>query len=147
MSRPAWVVPASFTSAIAGTAVSIYLTIAHFTSSELLACASDGAIDCGRVTASAQSEWLGVPVALLGLAWFLAMSALCSPWAWRSSASWIRLARLAAATTGIAFVLWLVYAELFVIHAICLWCTVVHVLAFALFVIVVLYGTETAEGG
>ena len=43
------------------------------------------------------------------------------------------------------FVLWLVYAELFVIRAICLWCTVVHVLAFVLFVIVVMYGTETAE--
>ncbi len=43
-----------------------------------------------------------------------------------------------------AFVLWLVYAELFVIDAICLWCTVVHVVAFALFVIVVLVRVRSA---
>jgi uncharacterized membrane protein len=73
------------------------------------------------------------------------MCALCSPWAWRSAAPWIRTARLAGAVAGMAFVLWLVYAELFAIRAICLWCTVVHVLAFALFVIVVMYGSETAE--
>jgi uncharacterized membrane protein len=128
--------------AIAGTAVSTYLTIAHFTSPKVLACASTGVVNCERVTTSAQSEVFGVPVALMGLAWFLAMCGLCSPRAWRSPAPGIRIARLVAVATAMAFVLWLVYAELFVIHAICLWCTVVHVLAFALFVIVVLYGTE-----
>ena len=61
------------------------------------------------------------------------------------SRSWVPMVRLAGAVAGMAFVLWLVYAELFVVRAICLWCTVVHVLAFALFVIVVLYGAETAE--
>ena len=35
--------------------------------------------------------------------------------------------------------LYLVWAELFRIHAICLWCTVVHVLTFALWV-AVLFG-------
>ena len=144
MSRPAWVVPASFTMAIAGTAVAGYLTIVHYTSPKLLACASSGVINCERVTTSAQSEVFGVPVALLGLVWFLAMCGLCSPWAWRSEARWIRLARQVAAWTAMAFVLWLVYAELFVIRAICLWCTVVHVLAFSLFVVVLLYGSEAA---
>ena len=89
---------------------------------------------------------LGVPVALLGLAWFLAMTALCSPWAWRSSGTVDPPARQVAVWSAMAFVLWLVYAELFVIRAICLWCTAAHVLAFALFVIVVLYGSEAAEG-
>jgi uncharacterized membrane protein len=147
MSRPRWVVPATFAISIASTAVSTYLTIAHFTSPKVLACASTGVVNCERVTTSAQSEVLGVPVALLGLAWSLAMCALFSPWAWRSAAPWIRTARLAAVTIAMAFVLWLVYAELFMIRAICLWCTVVHVLAFALFVIVVFYGTEAAEEG
>jgi len=145
MSRPAWVVPASFTMAIAGTAVAGYLTIVHYTSPKLLACASSGVINCERVTTSAQSEVLGVPVALLGLFWFLAMTGLCSPWAWRSAEPRLRLARQVSVWTAMAFVLWLVYAELFVIRAICLWCTVVHVLAFALFVIVALYGSEAAR--
>ena len=97
------------------------------------------------MTTSAQSEVLGISVALLGLLWFVAMVGLCSPWAWRSPARWVSIARQAAVWSGMAFVLWLVYAELFVIDAICLWCTVVHVLAFALFVIVVLYGSGAAE--
>jgi uncharacterized membrane protein len=147
MSRPGWVAPATFAMAIASTAVSAYLTIAHFTSPKVLACASTGVVNCERVTTSAQSEVFGVPVALLGLAWSLGMCGLCSPWAWRSVEPWIRIARLAAVVTAMAFVLWLVYAELFIIDAICLWCTVVHALAFVLFVIVVLYGTEAAENG
>jgi uncharacterized membrane protein len=145
MSRPSWVAPSTFAMAIAGTAVAAYLTIAHYTSPDLLACSSSGLVDCEAVTTSAQSEVLGISVALLGLGWFLAMSGLCSPWAWRSAAPWIRTARLVAVTTGMVFVLWLVYAELFVIHAICLWCTVVHVLTFALFVIVVWYGSAVGE--
>ncbi len=144
MSRPSWVVPASFAMAIAGTAVASYLTIAHYTSPKILACASTGVVNCERVTTSAQSQVAGIPVALLGLLWFLVMTGLCSPWAWRSSAPWIRMARQVAVWTGMVFVLWLVYSELFTIRAICLWCTAVHLLAFALFVIVVLYGSEVA---
>jgi len=145
MTRPTWVTPTTFALAIAGTAVAAYLTLAHYTSPEVLACSSTGVIDCERVTTSAQSEVLGIPVALLGLLWFVAMVGLCSPWAWRSPARWLSIARQAAVWSGMAFVLWLVYAELFVIDAICLWCTVVHVLAFALFVIVVLFGSRSAE--
>jgi uncharacterized membrane protein len=145
MTRPAWVAPASFSLAITGTAVSAYLTVAHYTSPDVLACSSNGVIDCERVTTSAQSIVLGIPVAVLGLLWFVAMVGLCSPWAWRSPAAWISIARQAAVWTGMAFVLWLVYAELFMIDAICLWCTAAHVAAFALFVIVMLYGSRPAE--
>jgi uncharacterized membrane protein len=38
----------------------------------------------------------------------------------------------------VVFVLYLVWAELFRIDAICLWCTVVHVVTLALFAVVVL---------
>ena len=145
MTRPTWVAPTTFAIAIAGTAVAAYLTVAHYTSPDVLACSSTGVIDCERVTTSAQSEVLGVPVALLGLLWFVAMVGLCSPWAWRSPARWMSIARQAAVWSGMAFVLWLVYAELFVIDAICLWCTAAHVLAFVLFVIVVLYGSRSAD--
>jgi uncharacterized membrane protein len=44
---------------------------------------------------------------------------------------------------GIGFVLWLVYAELVLVGAICIWCTVAHVLAFALFVVVVMTWPDT----
>jgi uncharacterized membrane protein len=38
---------------------------------------------------------------------------------------------------GMGFVIYLVYAELFTIKKICLWCTGVHVVTFFLFVLVV----------
>jgi uncharacterized membrane protein len=142
---PRWVARSTFALAIAALGVSAYLTIAHFTTSEVLGCSDSGAINCARVTASAQSRFLGIPVAVLGLAWSTAMVALCSPKAWRLRASWTRGLRLALACLGILFVLWLVYAELFTIRAICLWCTAIHVLAFALFVLVVVFGWTDAE--
>jgi uncharacterized membrane protein len=124
--------------------VSAYLTIVHYTSPKLLACSASGLVNCEQVTTSRQSMILGIPVALLGLLWFLAMSVLCSPRAWRSGSRRVELARIAGVVAGIAFVLWLVYAELYLIGAICLWCTVAHVIAFALFCTVLLYGRMAA---
>jgi uncharacterized membrane protein len=139
---PRWPPRVSFALALAAVGVSTYLTIAHFTSPDVLACSANGTIDCAKVTTSAESEFLGIPVAILGLVWAVAMAALCSPAAWRSSVGWVRAVRIALASAGILFVLWLVYAELFIIHAICLWCTAMHVLAFALFVTTLLFGSS-----
>jgi uncharacterized membrane protein len=137
---PRWVRLDTFVLALAALAVSAYLTLAHFTTSKLLVCSGSGTFNCTRVTTSAQSHFLGIPVAVLGLGWSVAMVAVCTPAAWRSPAPWIRFARLALAGAGILFVLWLLYAELFMIRAICLWCTAIHVLTFALFVLIVVFG-------
>jgi uncharacterized membrane protein len=123
---------------LVGLAVAAYLTIEHFTTAVTLACPDTGAINCAKVTTSSASKLLGVPVALLGLLWFLALLPLMVPAAWRSRDRRLRLARLVLVALGVPFVLWLVYAELFVVHAICLWCTVVHVVTIALFATVVL---------
>ena len=130
----------SFALAIAAVAVSGYLTIAHFTSPHVLACSNSGTINCTRVTTSAQSRFLGIPVALLGLVWSIAMAAVCAPASWNRQATSMRVMRILLASGGMLFVLWLLYAELFVIRAICLWCTAMHILTFALFVLVILFG-------
>jgi uncharacterized membrane protein len=132
-----WVAPLTTALAVAGTAVSGYLTIAHYADPDLLVCSDTGSVNCGAVTTSAQSTFLGIPVALLGLLWFLAMVGLCLPAAWRARSRIVHLGRAAAALGGMGFVLWLIYAELIIVRAICLWCTVAHVLAFGLFVVVV----------
>jgi uncharacterized membrane protein len=131
-----WVAPSTLAITAAGIAVSTYLTIAHFSNPELLVCSDSGTVDCSAVTTSAQSTFLGIPVALLGLLWFVGMFVLCLPQAWNATWRPIHIARALGALGGMGFVLWLVYAELIIIGAICLWCTVAHVLAFALFVIV-----------
>ena len=86
-----------------------------------------------KVTTSPQSYVFGIPVAVLGLAFFLFAVAAMSPWAWRSRRREVHIVRLASTVVGIGFVLYLIYAELFIIGSICLYCTSVHVLTFVLF--------------
>jgi uncharacterized membrane protein len=126
--------------AAAGLAVSTYLTYEHFTASTTLACSDRGVVNCLKVTTSAQSTVYGIPVAVLGLVFFAAMLALCAPAAWRSTSPWPARARLCAAAVGVGFVVYLLYAELFLIGSICLWCTAVHALTLALFAVVLFAG-------
>jgi len=123
---------------VIGLGVSIYLTVEHYTGNATLACSSNGTIDCAKVTTSPESKIIGIPVAVLGLPFFVAMVAANLPAAWRSTLPWLRLGRLLSVGVGIVFVLYLVYVELFRVDAICLWCTSVHVLTFLLLVIVLL---------
>jgi len=113
-----------------GIGVSTYLTIEHYDTSLTLSCPANGTINCLQVTSSTYSKLAGVPVALLGLLFFVALAATFLPplsrWAYMDEA------RFAAASVGTLFVLYLVWAELFRIDAICLWCTGVHVLTLVL---------------
>ena len=118
-----------------GLGASVYLTYTHFQPKALF-CASNGTINCEKVTQSAQSEILGIPVAMLGLFFFVPMLLLCLPAAWRSADRRIHLARLGLAVVGVGMILYLIVAELFLIKAICLWCTSVHVATFLLFVVI-----------
>jgi uncharacterized membrane protein len=131
-----WLQIATFVLALAGLGVSIYLTIAHFTESALAGCSESGLVNCTKVTTSPQSYVFGIPVAVLGLAFFVFCVAIMSPWAWRASRREVHLVRIASLVVGIGFVLYLVYAELFTIGSICLYCTSVHVITFVLFVLV-----------
>ncbi|MGH3257497.1 MAG: vitamin K epoxide reductase family protein [Streptosporangiaceae bacterium] len=135
---PLWLRLTTFLVALAGLGVSIYLTIAHFTESTLAGCnETGGLVNCTKVTTSPQSYVFGIPVAVLGLAFYLFMVAIMSPWAWRATRREVHLVRIAALIAGVGFVLYLLYAELFIIGSICLYCTSVHVLTFILFVLTV----------
>ena len=56
---------------------------------------------------------------------------------WQAARREIHLLRIASLVVGIGFVLYLIYAELFIIGSICLYCTSVHALTFVLFVLTV----------
>jgi uncharacterized membrane protein len=133
---PPWLRLTTFLVALAGLGVSTYLTIAHFTQSTLAGCSETaGLVDCTKVTTSPQSYVFGIPVAVLGLAFYLFMAAIMSPWAWRAARREVHLVRIGALIVGMGFVLYLLYAELFIIGSICLYCTSVHALTFILFVL------------
>lgn len=137
--RPSWLAPTTLTLNVAGLLVSAYLTYEHLTDNATLACSIGGVVDCAKVTSSAWSTFMGVPVAPLGLVFFAVSLALCLPAVWRRSEGWLDPLRLAWLSIGLAMALYLVWAELYRIHAICLWCTGVHVLTFLLW-ITVLFG-------
>ena len=123
----------ALTLVIAGIGISTYLTITHYTEGASLACPNTGTINCAKVTSSSYATLFSLPVALWGLLYFLALLPLYLPFAWRladSRVSWLRLGLIAI---GIPIVFWLVYAELFKINAICLWCTAIHGIVLVLF--------------
>jgi uncharacterized membrane protein len=139
---PRWFQLTTLGLSLAALGVSIYLTIVHYSSTNLLVCSASGTINCEKVVTSPQSMVFGVfPVAVLGLAFYVFMVAINTPWAWRSPLRLIWWARLGGIITGIGFVLYLLYAEFIQIRNICLWCTSVHAITFVLFVMLIFYAT------
>jgi len=130
-------------SSIVGLGIASYLTLAHYTSVVSLVCPNSGAINCDAVTTSSESYLLGIPVAVLGLAYFVVVLAFALPPVWRARHPYVAPARLALAVGGIGFVCYLLYAELYEVGKLCLWCTAVHVLTFVIFIAVVTGWDET----
>ncbi len=135
---PLWFQLTTWVLALGGLGVSIYLTVAHFTSPKILVCSDKGFVNCAAVTTSPESMVFGIfPVAVLGLAFYVFMAAATSPWAWRVTWPPVRWARFGSVIVGMVFVLYLIYTELFTLNAICLFCTIVHVITFLLFALIV----------
>ena len=107
---------------VAGLGVALYLTYVEATSARAI-CGPVG--DCNAVQSSPYAKLFGfLPVGLLGAFGYIAMLAAWGWQRWRSD----RLARLAGpslfamALFGTVFSIYLTYLELFVIHAVCIWC-------------------------
>ena len=131
---PRWAVVTTFVLSLIGLAVSTYLTITHFQKADLV-CSTTGTFNCLKVTSSAQSRFLGIPVAFLGLGTYLVMCVLNSPWGWRAKWYWWHVARFVLAIISMCFVLWLIIAEVAIIGNICEYCTVVHIVTFTLLIV------------
>jgi uncharacterized membrane protein len=122
---------------VAGLAVSAYLVLTHYFAEQVpLACGTGGIVDCEQVTNSAESMLGPLPVAVLGLTWFAAFLFLLLGRRQRTEGG-LMLAQVGWSVAGLLFVFYLVYAELFLVGAICLWCTVVHGVVVALFLLTV----------
>jgi uncharacterized membrane protein len=137
---PLWLQVVSFALAILGLVISAYETYAHYNGSHLAGCPTggNGTFNCTAVITSPQSMVFGViPVAVLGLAFYVAAVPLFSPWAWRMQWREVHLLRLGSVIVGMGFVMYLIYAELYQIGDICEYCTGVHIVTFLLFCITV----------
>lgn len=130
--------------AVVGLAVALYLTAVHLSSGSVpLYCSESGIINCAQVTTSPESVLFGVPVAYYGVLWFAVMLLLQL---WNGGAP-AQTARLLWVVGGVASVFYLLYNELFIIGAICLWCSVVHLLVLTIFGLTVLFPGAAAPTG
>ncbi len=126
---------------VAGLLIAGYLTLLHYDSNVPLVCSGGTFVNCEQVLTSSSAYVAGIPVAVLGIAWFgvaVALALLSSRARGRGEPAWLRTAGLGWVLVGTAAVLWLVYQELGVIGKLCAWCTAVHVIILALLVIQVL---------
>jgi len=127
--------------AVAGLAISIYLTTVHYAGVPLV-CTTNGTIDCSAVTTSKYSVVPGtnLPITIPGMLWFivsglLAAYSLVLRQQGRREPSRLRLIQLLWGAAGLLFVLYLVYAEIVLVRHICEWCTVIHLLTLATFLV------------
>jgi uncharacterized membrane protein len=137
---PLWVQLTSLALAVVGLAISAYETYAHFNGSHLAGCSAKpgGTFDCTAVITSSQSMVFGViPVAVLGLAFYVFAVVIFSPWAWRLRRRDVSLVRLGSVVVGMGFVVYLIYAEIVQIGQVCEYCSGVHLVTFLLFCLTV----------
>jgi uncharacterized membrane protein len=90
---------------------------------------------CETVQTSRWASLLGIPVAVWGVAFYVMVLGVSLLGLSGAMADSKRLSQALAVMTGtgVLFSLWLTYLELFVIHAICMWCVISAVLVTVLF--------------
>jgi uncharacterized membrane protein len=120
--------------ALAGLFVAIYLSLYKLGYIGTLACSVGS---CETVQLSKWAALFGVPVAVWGVVFYVAVLAVALSGLTGGLIDSRRLSQLLVAMTGfgVIFSLWLTWLELFVIHAICTYCVISATLVAILFVI------------
>ena len=77
---------------------------------------------CEQVALSEYSRIGGIPVAVFGVGLSLLLLALALAW-WRTNLYGLLLAHYGLSLAGVVFEAYFLYLELFVIRAVCVWCT------------------------
>jgi uncharacterized membrane protein len=121
---------------LAGLGVSAYLTIVHYTSVPLV-CSTSGAINCEQVLSSPYAVIAGttLPTSAAGMVWFAVTAALAGLGLAGPSSPVVPRLQLAWSTIGLVTVVGLVFIEIVVLGAICIWCTAAHILVLAIFLL------------
>ncbi len=108
-----------------------YLTFDHFTNT-IPYCANTAWIDCGLVLRSVYSVVWGIPLTLVGLVYYLVVFALASLGLLRKSQLALALV-IGLSAGGFLFSVFLLYLQIGVIGAICLYCTLSGIVTTTIF--------------
>ena len=119
--------------ALTGLVIATYLAITKLTGGAPVCGPIHG---CDTVAASSYSEVLGIPVAVYGVGFSLVLVGLALAW-WRLADGRALLGAYGLGLLGCLVVAGLTYLELFVIHAICVYCIAYAVTVVAGFVVAV----------
>ncbi|MDE1823200.1 MAG: Vitamin K epoxide reductase [Candidatus Micrarchaeota archaeon] len=109
-----------------GLAVTAYLILYHYSAVQLVCPNGGGAINCEKILNSSYSVVHGVPLPVIGFAFFIIELLFLRI---KAKEPIVFLNALA-----VAVVVFLIYIE-YTLGSICLWCTTVHILVIALFLV------------
>jgi len=113
-----------------GAVISIYLIITHY-DKQTLVCSTGGLVNCERVLSSSYSLVPGtaLPISIPGFLWFgaLGLLAVCAWRVWPNRRA-LLIAEVVWTAVGMLSALYLVYAEIVRLDAICIWCTALHII-------------------
>jgi uncharacterized membrane protein len=128
--------------ALIGVFVALYLTLYKLGMIGTLSCGTGG---CERVNTSHWAQFLGIPVAVWGLGFYIVTFVLAFASTTPRLAGHAGLSALLTLIcgAGVLFSAWLTYLELFVIHAICRYCVASAIIVLLMFVISWLDWRET----
>jgi uncharacterized membrane protein/protein-disulfide isomerase len=103
----------------------LYTTLGHST---VAGCGGAGVVDCEAVFGTEWSKWLGLPVAVGGLACYASLLVLSLLTGWRqpTAARWIPTLLVMLAVTAAGAGLWFAALQLFVVQKLCVYCMGVH---------------------
>jgi len=123
---------------VIGIFISGYLSYVKLTNVAMV-CVESGAFNCEVVQNSAYSRLFGIPVAWLGLATYLVMGAIIL---FEKRIAFLReygiMLMFGVNLFAWLFSMWLVYAQFFLLKALCPWCLSHEVVITILFVISIL---------
>jgi uncharacterized membrane protein len=127
--------------AVIGLVLAAYLAVTKLTGGAPVCGPLQG---CETVASSEYSEVLGIPVAVFGVALSIVLVALSAGW-WRRADRRALLGAYGLGLLGSLVVAGLTYLELFVIHAICVYCVVYAVTVVAGFILAALAIREAPQ--
>lgn len=103
----------------AGLAIALYLSVVELAGGVPVCGPIHG---CEEVARSEYSRIGGVPVAVFGVGLSLVLLALALAW-WRTNLYALLLAHYGLSLAGVLFEAYFLYLQVFVIGAVCIWCT------------------------
>ena len=116
---------------VVGLGIALYLSIVELQGGVPVCGPIHG---CEEVARSEYSRIAGIPVAVFGVALSLVLLTLALAW-WRTDLYVLLLAHYGLSLAGVLFEVYFLYLQVFVIGAVCVWCTSYGLSLIARFVI------------